>query len=471
MIKFGTDGWRGIIAEDFTFENVRKVSQAIADYINESRITNDERRIIVGYDRRFLSGEYAKAACEVLAANDIKALFTGKPTPTPAVTLAIKKRNLSGGIIITASHNPPEFNGIKFKTRDAAPADESVTEVIESLIGKHKPKILNFSRALNKNLIKEIDIDKAYIDFIKGYIDFNIIKKKKPFILVDYMHGVGAGYIEKLLEGKGCRIAAMRAELDPLFGGNNPEPVPRNLKEFLKKAKVEKPHLAIALDGDADRIAACGADGEYLNSGQIISLILLHLLEYRQLKGIVVKTISGTNLIERIAEDFRLKLLETPIGFKHISKIMLQEDILIGGEESGGIGFKGYIPERDGIISGLFLLEMVTARRKSIDRIMQDVYKRYGRFYYSRLDLELPVKKGMRVVSVLKKSPPHKLLDKQIREVKTYDGVKFILKDESWLLIRPSGTEPVIRIYAESSIKQNVNRLLNIGKNLVSKWS
>ena len=470
-IKFGTDGWRGIIAEDFTFENVRKVSQAIADYINQSPTTNHQPQIVVGYDRRFLSGEYAKAVCEVLAANNIKAFFTGKPTPTPAITLAIKKRKLYGGVIITASHNPYRFNGIKFKTKDAASADETVTERIEKLIGKRKPKILSFNNALNKNLIRRIDIDKDYIDFVKGYIDLNIIEEKKSTLLVDYMHGAGSGYIERLLEGTGCRITAIRTEENTLFGGDSPEPIPRNLRVFLNIARVKKPYLAIALDGDADRIAACGSDGQYLNSGQIISLILLHLLEYRRLKGIAIKTISGTNLIEKIAKDFGLKLLETPIGFKHISKIMLQEDVLIGGEESGGIGFKGYIPERDGIISGLFLLEMVAARGKPIDKIMEDVDKRYGKFCYDRIDLELSVKKGAKVVSALKKSPPRRLSGKEIQELKTYDGIKFILKDTSWLLIRPSGTEPVMRIYAESSTRQGVNKLLDIGKNLVSKWS
>ncbi len=470
-IKFGTDGWRGVIAEDFTFENVRRVSQAIADYINDQRATINEQRIIVGYDRRFLSEEYAKIACEVLAANNIKVFFTGKPTPTPAVTLAIKRENLSGAIVITASHNPPRFNGIKFKTKEATSADETVTKIIEKLIIKAKPKSIDFNRALSKNLIKMIDIDKDYINFIRNYIDLNIIKKTKPNLLIDYMHGVGAGYIEKLLKSSGCKITAMRTEKDPLFGGVSPEPVPKNLKDFLNRAKVEKPHLAIALDGDADRIAACGAEGEYLCSGQIISLILLHLLEYRKLKGAVIKTISGTDLIGKIAKDFKLELLETPVGFKHISQIMLRRDVLIGGEESGGIGFKGYIPERDGIISGLFLLEMVSARRKSIDKIMDDVNKKYGNFYYNRLDLDLSVKRGIKVVSKLKESAPCKLLGKKIQEIKTYDGIKFILKEGNWLLIRPSGTEPILRVYAESSTKSDLKALLDAGRRLVSKWS
>ncbi len=470
-IKFGTDGWRGVIAEDFTFCNVRRVCQAIADYINSQQSTVNSQRIIVGYDRRFLSEEYAKIACEVLAANNIKVFFTGKPTTTPAVTLAIKMRNLSGAIVITASHNPPRFNGIKFKTKEATSADETVTKIIEKLIIKAKPKSIDFNRALSKNLIKMIDIDKDYINFIRNYIDMNIIKKTRPNLLIDYMHGAGAGYIEKLLKSSGCKITAMRTEKDPLFGGVSPEPVPKHLKDFLNRAKVEKPNLAIALDGDADRIAACGAEGEYLCSGQIISLILLHLVEYRKLKGAVIKTISGTDLIEKIAKDFKLELLETPVGFKHISQIMLRRDVLIGGEESGGIGFKGYIPERDGIISGLFLLEMVSARRKSIDKIMDDVNKRYGNFYYNRFDLDLSVKRGMKVVSKLKESPPRKLLGKEILEIKTYDGIKFILKEGNWLLIRSSGTEPILRVYAESSTKSDLKALLDAGRRLVTKWS
>ncbi|UCH12467.1 MAG: hypothetical protein JSW18_00525 [Candidatus Omnitrophota bacterium] len=323
-IKFGTDGWRGVIAEDFTFCNVRRVSQAIADYISQLSVKGKKPEVIVGYDRRFLSEEYAKTVCEVLAANNIKVFFTCKPAPTPAVTLVIKMKNLSGAIVITASHNPPRFNGIKFKTKEATSADETVTKIIEKLITKAKPKSVDFNRALSKNLIKMIDVDKDYINFIRNYIDINIIKKTRPNLLIDYMHGVGAGYIEKLLKSSGCKITAMRIEKDPLFGGVSPEPVPKNLKDFLNRAKVEKPDLAIALDGDSDRIAACGAEGEYLCSGQIISLILLHLLEYRKFKGAVIKTISGTDLIGKIAKDFKLELLETPVGFKHISQFMLQ---------------------------------------------------------------------------------------------------------------------------------------------------
>ncbi len=470
-IKFGTDGWRGVIAEDFTFENVRKVAQAMADYVQKTEAAKGKPQVVVGYDKRFLSEEYAKAVCEVLAANNITALFTGKPTPTPAITMAIKKHKLSGGIILTASHNPPKFNGIKFKTKDAAPADGAVTAEIESLIGKNEVKHADFDACIKEKTIKVVDIDNDYLNFIKHYIDFSVIKNKNISLLVDYMHGTGAGYFEKLLDKSRCRITALHAERNPSFGGNNPEPVPKNLKEFLKNAKSKKADLAVALDGDSDRIGGAGADGEYLGSGQIISLILLHLLECRKLRGKVIKTISGTNLIEKIARDFGLELIETPVGFKHISKIMLKEDVLIGGEESGGIGFKGYIPERDGLVSGLFLLEMVAKNKKPIHKIMNDVYKRYGRYYYDRLDVELPVAKGLNAVSMLKKSPPDKLSGKKIKQIKSYDGIKFILEDSSWLLIRASGTEPIIRIYAEALSKKDVNTLLNLGKELAFKWN
>ncbi|MFH0732660.1 MAG: phosphoglucomutase/phosphomannomutase family protein [Candidatus Omnitrophota bacterium] len=472
-IKFGTDGWRGVIAEDFTFANVRKVAQAIAEYLKPTCLPAGRQpaAVIVGYDRRFLSEEYAKAICEVLAGNGLKTLFAGKPTPTPAITLAIKQRGLSGGIVVTASHNPAKFNGIKFKTKDAMPADEQITKQLEELIGKSEPKLLDFNTAKDSNLIEIENVDNAYVDFVKKYIKLDLISRQKPDLLVDYMHGAGAGYVEKILSETGCSVRAIRDELNPLFGGVSPEPVPRNLQVFLKTAKKLKPKLGIALDGDADRIAACGADGVYLSSGQIISLILLHLLEHSNLRGTVVKTISGTNLINKIADDYKLKLLEMRIGFKHISKVMLTEDVLIGGEESGGIGFKGYIPERDGIVSGLFLLKMVAARNKSIDKIMKDVNKKYGVFYYDRLDLHIPVKNGDELISALKKSAPGKIFGKDILKIKTYDGIKYILKDESWLLIRPSGTEPVIRIYAETPKRSDLKNLLNAGKRLAIKWN
>jgi phosphomannomutase len=375
---------------------------------------------------------------------------------------------LDGGVIITASHNPPEFNGIKFKTALAAPADDDTTKTIESLIGSARPKETDFELALRDKRIRFLDVDNDYIDFLRSYVDIERIKKARHLnILVDYMHGVGAGYIERILGKIAGHIDVIRDSANPLFGGVNPEPIPKNMEHSLELTKRKKIDLGIALDGDADRIGAIRPDGRYITSGQIISLILLHLLEERNLCGAVVKTISGTALLDRICDRFGLSLFETPVGFKHISSLMLRENILIGGEESGGIGFCGYIPERDGILSALLLIEMLAVKNRSIIAIMNGIEKEYGRFCYDRLDISYPQHKANLLSKRLRSNPPHTIAGKKIIKMKTYDGIKFIMQDSSWLLLRFSGTEPLIRIYAESNSEDNVKMLLSAGKKIL----
>jgi len=469
-IKFGTDGWRAVIAKEFTFENVRKVSQAIADYVNSSKSSAFSSQLIIGYDCRFMSDIYAKIVAEVIAANGIKVLLVEKPTPTPAISFAIKRKGLSGGIIITASHNPPQFNGMKFKTELATSANEEITEKIESLIGKRRAKSVDLESAIKKGKIMPIDVKNDYVNFIKRYIDLESIKNSKGLnILIDYMHGAGAGYIEAILEGSGVKLERSRGEVNPFFGGINPEPIPKNLKASIDYLKEKKFSLCVALDGDADRIGAIAPDGRYITSGQIISLLLLHFLEIRGVRGSVAKTISGTTLIERICEKFKLTMYELPVGFKYIAALMMKEDIIIGGEESGGIGYCGYIPERDGILSALLLIEMLAVKRKGIDSIMRAIEKRFGSFCYDRIDLKYPKAKAIKLNKKLKSKPPRMITKKKVLRMKTYDGIKFILEDSSWLLLRFSGTEPLIRIYAEAGSDAGVKRLLSAGKRLIGK--
>ena len=472
-IKFGTDGWRAVIAKEFTFDNVRVVAQAIADYVNKGAVParrhtgKHTNRIIVGYDRRFMSDIYAKIISEVLAENRIKVLLTAAPTPTPAVSFAIKTKNLDGGVIVTASHNPPIFNGIKFKTPMANSADEKVTGAIESFLGKTRPRSIDIERAKKAHCLEIVDAGIDYVDFLRKYIDIDKIKGSGNRILVDCMYGAGIGYIEAVL-GKSENLKSIRCETDPLFGGINPEPIPKNLgysSEYIRKNKFD---LCVALDGDADRVGALKPDGKFITSGQIISLILLHFLENRKLTGAVVKTISSTTLIENICDRHNLTMFETPVGFKYISALMLKENILIGGEESGGIGFCGYIPERDGILSSLLLMEMLAYRKKSIDSIMKEMDKAYGRFCYNRIDMEYPIKKATVLTKKLKDNPPRTIAGKKVHKMKTYDGIKFILEDSSWLLLRFSGTEPLIRIYAEAGSDKEVQQLLRAGKRIIA---
>ena len=470
-IRFGTDGWRAVIADTFTVDNVRALSQAMADYINHQKLSpgHNLKKAIIGYDRRFMSDYYAKVVSEVFAANKIMVYLVNEPTSTPAVSFAIKSKTLDAGVVITASHNPPIFSGIKFKTHLAISADESTTKEIESFINQTKIRSLDFNQCIQSKQVEYFDAKKDYIKFLKKYVDVASIRKFKPKVLIDYMHGAGVGCIEAVLGKLWPGIETVRRGVDPLFGGVNPEPIPTNLELSSDYMKKNKFHLGVALDGDADRIGALRSNGKFISSGETIALILLHFLEDRKLTGDVVKTISGTTLIEKICKKHNLTMFETPVGFKYISALMLKENILIGGEESGGIGFCGYIPERDGVLSALLLMEMMAHRKKSIDSILASIEKEYGKFAYNRIDVEYPFEKAKALTERLINRPLKKIAGRKVVRLKTYDGIKFIMDDESWLLLRFSGTEPVLRIYAESSSDLKVKKLIDLGKGIADR--
>lgn len=465
QIKFGTDGWRGIIADDFTFDNVRVVAQAIADYLKSTAVNP---AVSVGYDTRFLSSTYAGLVSEVLAGNNIKVFLSDAVSPTPAVSFLVKHKKLSGGVMITASHNPPKYNGIKFKTRNAGPADPSVTGKIEKLLSKTKPKLISFPEAEKKKYIKVCDFKKPYLNYVCSYVDINAIKKANLRVACDSMWGCGIGYLKEALKGKVKEFTEIHSNPDPLFNGYLPEPIEKNLQEFVTLMKNSRYALGIATDGDADRIGVVRPDGRFVSSGEIICLLMVHFYEDKKWRGPVAKTISGTSLIEKLAGKYKLKLHETPVGFKHISKLMSTGSILVGGEESGGIGFKNYIPERDGIAAGMLLLEMMAQRKKGIIKIMDQIEKEFGRYYYLREDIHYPKDKMVKLHPFILKNRPMSLLGEKIKEIKTYDGIKLIGKDGSFLLFRLSGTEPILRIYTESLSKKKSSRLMELGKQLAS---
>ncbi len=460
-IKFGTDGWRAVISDDFTFDNVRIVSQAIAEHFKKENAT-----IVIGYDWRFLSERYAELVAEVLAGNGIRALLSDRAVPTPLVSLAIKNKGLSGGIVITASHNPPTYNGIKIKAPYAGSADEKITRSIESCLGKNTIRDTPLKKAIDSGIVQLVDLRPDYMRFIKSYIDMGLLKKSRFNVLVDCMHGVGDGYIQEILKETGIKITQMRAGRNPLFGGVNPEPIPKNLDAVFEKMRESEYDIAIVNDGDADRIGAVMPKGRYISAGQIMALLLLHFIEDKKWRGSVVKTISNTTLIERIAKKYNLRLHETPVGFKYICRFMLDEDVLIGGEESGGIGVKGYIPERDGMLLGILLIEMMAHRDKGIVDIMNHVEAEYGRFCYKRIDMDYTDDKKKRLMGFLKETPLKKILQRQVKEIKSYDGYKFILDDDSWLIMRLSGTEPILRIYAEASSDNLAEEYLEFGREI-----
>ena len=464
-VKFGTDGWRAVISEEFTFENVRIVGQAIADFvISKKQPIYKKRQIALGYDTRFLSKEYAETIACILVANGIKVFLSTDSCPTPAVCIEIKDKKLTGGIIITASHNPPRYNGIKYKGYFGGSAGSDIIDKIEDKLGKSKIKTMSFEEALKKKKIVMVDFVKTQLKYIRAYADLKLLKNAKLRVLVDSMNGTGKTYLAEILKNSSIQLDYMYTDDNPGFHGRAPEPNETKLKELMSKVKKGKYNLGIATDGDADRLAVCDDKGRILSGHKLMALLLLHFLKDRKDSGGVIQTICGTGLINNICEDYGIEMIETPVGFKYICKIMTEKDILIGGEETGGVGFKDYLPERDGILSALLIMELVVKRRKSLSGIVKDMNKKYGNYVYERSDLVFDASKRSKLIKGLKNNPLKKVLDKKVVEIKDYDGTKFICEDGSWLLVRLSGTEPKLRIYSETKTRKRSLEYLKFGK-------
>ena len=467
-IKFGTDGWRAVISDDFTFDNVRIVAQAISDFLKAEYRKEKKIRTIVGYDSRFMSEKYAEIVAKNFIANGINVILTDRPSPTPAVSYAIKSKRLNGGVMITASHNPAYYNGIKYKAFYAGSADPGIIGKIEKRLHKNEPKRMTTAKFQKSKLVRYENICPAHLRFLSSYLDWKVLKKRKFKVLVDGMHGGAGDSVERVLSKTKNKVKTIRSRRDAYFGGVNPEPISKNLAPLLKGVKEGGFDIGIATDGDVDRIAIAGPDGKLLTGHKVIALLLLHLLEDRKMSGEVVQTICGTVLIDNICEKYGIKMHETPVGFKYICDLMRFHDILIGGEEAGGIGFKNYIPERDGILSGLLVLEMMAYRNQKLPKILKGIEKEYGSFYYRRVDRRYPDKLKQKLISTLKSDPPDKVLGKKVVEVKSYDGVKLILEDKSWLLLRLSGTEPILRIYSEARSDKLALKMLEAGKKIAA---
>lgn len=465
-IKFGTDGWRAVISDDFTFDNVKKVAQAVADFINNDCLSLKvkERKIIVGYDTRFLSDKYAELMACVFGANGIKTILSDAPTPTPSVSFTIKNRGCIGGIMITASHNPARYNGIKYKAHYGGSAGPEVTKKFEAYLDKSGIKYKPLDELKSNGLVEIDDIVSKHLQFIKSYADLKLLKNSKLKVLVDSMYGTGNDYIAMFLKGGKCKVDTIHNEKNPGFGGINPEPILPNLKELAEKTRKGRYDIGLATDGDADRLGVALPNGKLLTGHKVMSVLLLHLLEDKSMRGGVIQTICGTFLIDKICRKYGLKMYETAVGFKYICELMLKEDILIGGEETGGVAFKYSIPERDGILSGLLILEMMAMRKKKMMDILKSIDKEYGTYEYKRLDLKYPDDKKSRLMASLKQNPPKDILGKPVVEIKTTDGYKFIRKDRSWLMLRLSGTEPILRVYAEAPTEKEALEILDFGK-------
>lgn len=467
QIKFGTDGWRAVIAEDFTFANVQRVTQATADYWAANPVPGTEKKVVIGYDRRFLSDQFARRTAEVFAGNGFAAILTPEPTPTPSVSFAVKQLHAIGGVMITASHNPPVFNGFKLKSHYGGSAESSTCQAVEAFLDRNPIQ----TAISNDGRITVRDVRPAHYAALKKLVDFKLIAKSKLKFAHEALFGVGAGCFEQLLEGTTCKVTTLNARHDPLFGGINPEPIEKNYVHsaaFLKK----HPHdICLVTDGDADRVGAMDGRGNYLSTHQLICLLLHHFVSNRKGRGRVVKALTTTSMVDKMCAAHGLTLVETGVGFKYIAAEMIKGDVLLGAEESGGIGFPGHIPERDGIAAGLMLLELLATERISVNKLIAKLEKEFGPHRYGRIDTHFPLEKRSALMEFLKSNPPATLLRSPLKDVKSYDGVKFIAEDTSWLMLRGSGTEPILRIYAEARNDAAVCKLLKLGVALTKRIS
>ena len=466
QIKFGTDGWRAVIAEDFTFANVARVAQATADFWSANPVAGTERKVVVGYDRRFLSEQFAQCTAEVFAGNNFEVVLAPEPTPTPSVSFAVKNLRAVGGVMITASHNPPIFNGFKLKSYYGGSSDSETCKAVEAFLDRNPVKRKPLADAIKEGLIKITDVRPAHYAALKKLVDFKLIAKSRLRFAHDALFGVGAGCFEQLLAGTTCKVTTLNGKHDVLFGGINPEPIEKNYARSQKFLRAHPHDICLVTDGDADRVGGMDGRGNYLTTHQIICLLLHHLIVNRKGRGRVVKALTTTSMVDKMCAAYGLPLVETGVGFKYICAEMLKGGVLLGAEESGGIGFPGHIPERDGIAAGLMLLELLATERKSVNQLIANLEKQFGPHRYGRIDTHFPLEKRAALMEFLQKNPPDKLLRSPLADIKTFDGVKFVAADSSWLMLRGSGTEPILRIYAEAKSDTDVQKLLKLGMSL-----
>lgn len=465
-IKFGTDGWRAIIAEDFTFANVDRVAQAAADHWKNKPVPGTTSKIVIGYDRRFLSDAFARRTAEILAGNGFHVIITTEPTPTPAVSYLVTREKAIGGVMITASHNPPAFNGFKLKAHYGGSAESAFCQDVEAQLDQSAIQASEWNQAVREKRITPRNIRPAYFQAIKRLVDFPLIANAGLKFAHEALFGVGAGCFDELLAGTTCKVTTLNGAHDPNFGGINPEPIARNYARSSAYLRKHPHDLCLVTDGDADRVGGMDGRGNALTTHHLICLLLEHFIRNRKGKGRVVKALTTTSMVDKICARYGLELVETKVGFKYIAAEMIKGGVLLGFEESGGIAYPGYIPERDGILSGLMLLEMLATERMSVNKLLARLEKEYGPHHYARIDAHFPLEKRGALMDYCKSHPPAKLLKSPLAGVKSYDGVKFIAQDGSWLMLRGSGTEPILRIYTEAKSPREAEALLQTGVKL-----
>lgn len=465
-IKFGTDGWRAVIARDYTFANLERVAQAYADYLLRDHSKAGDASspfVVIGYDRRFLSEFFAQRVAEVFVGNGLRLSLFREDAPTPLISWAVRDLKANGGIVITASHNPADFNGFKIKAPWGGSAAGETTSAVEKLVDANPRKRADVVADGHELLEPAIQ---TYRTQIASYIDLDRLRRSPSVVIIDPMHGAAGNWVESFLIGGELKPETIRAYRDPLFGGVNPEPIDSNLAPLKQRVVERKAIVGLATDGDADRIGAVNEQGQTMTMHDVVPLVLLHLVRQRKMTGAVVRTFSQSVLMKRIAAAENLKLYETPIGFKYVAELMLSDDILIGAEESGGLGVKGHIPERDGILNSLLFLEAVITAGKPPSEMLRELHREFGEFHFGRKDLYVETTHGKQLVERLAKSPPPALAGYAVTGVETMDGTKLLFEDESWILFRQSGTEPMLRIYSEATSVAKSEALLAAGEEL-----
>lgn len=466
-IRFGTDGWRARIAENYTFDNVRRCAQGFAHYLAAHGKAGAD--LVVGHDRRFASRDFAIAAAEVLAANGYRVWLTEGPTPTPAISYSIVEREAAGCINITASHNPPGDNG--FKVRDehgAAVAPEGLREIEAAIPPLEQVLRVDFEEAQEGGRIQVWDPAPAYIAHISKLVDIEHIKEAGLYLLIEPMWGNGIGWFPRLLEGGATRVTEIHSVSNPLFPEmSRPEPIPPNVDVALRRAVELGTDVCLIMDGDADRMGIGDENGTFINQLQVYALLAYYLLEVRGERGAIVKTVSTTSMLEKLGAMYGVPVHQTGVGFKYVGPRMLETDAMIGGEESGGYAFRGSVPERDGILGNLYFLDLMVRTGKSPSQLLSHLYDKLGAsYYYDRLDTRFPPERRQEVLARLDAAQPETVLGLRVTDILTLDGYKYMLEDGGWLLIRFSGTEPIIRIYCETTDVSRVRPLLDEGLRL-----
>lgn len=469
-IKFGTDGWRAIIAQEFTFDNVEIVTKAIIGYIKGAY--DPSKPVIIGYDTRFLADKFAKHSAEILNNHGINVLVTKEDAPTQVVAFSAKNLCSAGALMFTASHNPPEYCGIKYIPDYAGPATPDITDVIVENVRKIQNGDESFLHSASiKGKTEFFNPEKAYFDWVKKLVDLPKIKNAGLKIFYDPLYSTGRRYFDGLLEEAGCEVTVIHNHVDPLYGGGMPEPREKFLGELINLVKENPPSLGFSTDGDADRFGVIDEKGRYITPNEVIAILFRHLIKNRRRSGSVVKTVATSQMIDKIAEKYGIKVHETAVGFKYIGQIMRNEEVIIGGEESGGLSIWGHIPEKDGVVANLSILEAVAYENKPLYEIVDDMNREIGaNFINYRLDLRLKEETKLAAMDMFNNNSPSEVAGLKVSSVNKLDGVKFYLEDNnSWILVRPSGTEPLLRIYFETDSNSKLDALVNDIKSLVEK--